>query len=64
MKWKPLMDAGDPYYSPGLETNSYKWEYKMPIPVHRDVRRRVWTRAGGAKQRITFHPLPLRKSPA
>jgi GT2 family glycosyltransferase/glycosyltransferase involved in cell wall biosynthesis len=56
MKWKGLMDAGDPYYSPGLETNSYKWEFRTPIPVHRDVRRRVWTRGQDDRQRVTIGP--------
>ena len=59
MKWKGLMEAGDPYYSPGLDPNSYKWEFRKPVPVHREVRRRVWTREGEA-QRVTFSPPPPR----
>jgi hypothetical protein len=59
MKWKGLMEAGDPYYSAGLDPNSYKWEFRKPVPVHREVRRRVWTR-DGPMQRVTFSPPPPR----
>ena len=40
-KWKRLLEAGDPFYSPGLSLNSHRWDIRNPIPCQLDVRRRV-----------------------
>jgi GT2 family glycosyltransferase len=55
MKWKNLMDAGDPYFSPGLSLMSYKWEIRRPLPCTRYVRRRIVTidRTEG-RERVSF----------
>jgi O-antigen biosynthesis protein len=40
-KWKDLLEAGDPYYNPGLSLDSTTWEMRNPIPVSASIRRRV-----------------------
>ena len=40
-KWQPLMQAGDPYYNPGLSLQSTTWEVKNPLNCNFRIRRRI-----------------------
>jgi GT2 family glycosyltransferase len=56
-KWKRLLEAGDPYYSPGFSLNSRRWDIRRPLPCQVDVRRRVVERdPEGSRNRIAFSP--------
>jgi GT2 family glycosyltransferase len=44
VKWKAYMQEGDPYYSPGLSLTSKTWEFRKPLPLHVDVKRRLTLR--------------------
>jgi GT2 family glycosyltransferase/glycosyltransferase involved in cell wall biosynthesis len=59
-KWRRLLEAGDPYYSPGLSLASTTWSVKRPMHCAYEIRRRVavwdeatrmhriaWPQAGG-----------------
>ena len=56
-KWKRLLEAGDPYYSPAFSLNSRRWEIRRPLPCQVEVRRRVVERdPGRGRNRIAFSP--------
>jgi GT2 family glycosyltransferase len=56
-KWKRLLEAGDPYYSPAFSLNSRRWEIRRPLPCQVEVRRRVVERdPEGRRNRIAFSP--------
>jgi GT2 family glycosyltransferase/glycosyltransferase involved in cell wall biosynthesis len=56
-KWKRLLDAGDPYYNPGLSLTNSRWEIRLPIPCHAELRRRVFDHdPKGGRPRVSFSP--------
>ncbi len=54
LKWRELMKAGDPYYSPGLSLTSTTWAVERPIHCEFAITRRVARRSGSQRMRITF----------
>jgi len=56
-KWGWLLEAGDPYYHPGLSLTSSNWSLRQPLPCRFEIRRRVVERGvEGALERVTFSP--------
>ena len=54
-KWKDLLKAGDPYYSPGLSPTSTTWAVKYPLHCSYEVRRRIVHRdAPQGLEKVTF----------
>jgi GT2 family glycosyltransferase len=53
-KWKHLLDAGDPYYSPGLSLTSTSWALKRPLHCSFPIRRRIVTREPGGREYVSF----------
>ncbi|HET7728837.1 MAG TPA: glycosyltransferase [Usitatibacter sp.] len=54
-KWRKLLNAGDPYYSPGLSLTSTTWMAKRPLHCSYEVRRRIVRRdPATARQSIAF----------
>ena len=43
-KWRKMLNAGDPYFNPGLSLTSTSWHHKNPIPCRFDIKRRVFKR--------------------
>ena len=43
-KWQKMLNAGDPYFNPGLSLNSTSWHNAHPLTCRFDIRRRVFTR--------------------
>lgn len=41
IRWKELLDAGDPYYNPGLSPASTAWDVRQPLRCSAEVQRRV-----------------------
>ena len=41
IRWKDLLDAGDPYYNPGLSPASTGWDVRLPLRCTAEVHRRV-----------------------
>lgn len=41
LKWKSLLEAGDPYYSPGLSLTSTQWALKLPLHCSFAITRRI-----------------------
>lgn len=59
VKWKEMLEAGDPFYSPALSLRSTKWAIRLPIPCSADVRRRITTiDHARAASRISFSAKP------
>jgi GT2 family glycosyltransferase/glycosyltransferase involved in cell wall biosynthesis len=54
-KWRELLQAGDPYYSPGLSLFSTNWALKQPLHCDFGVRRRIVRRASG-RDDVSFSP--------
>lgn len=52
-KWREILQAGDPYYSPGLSLNSTNWVVKHPLHCEFDVRRRI-VRCDSDREKISF----------
>jgi GT2 family glycosyltransferase len=44
-RWIRFLQAGDPYYNPGLSTQSTGWDLVSPLRVALDVKRRVYSHA-------------------
>jgi hypothetical protein len=44
IKWKAYMQAGDPFYSPGLSLTSKTWAVRKPLPCRFEIHRRVYRR--------------------
>jgi GT2 family glycosyltransferase/glycosyltransferase involved in cell wall biosynthesis len=40
-KWKKLLEAGDPFYSPALSLTSTSWAIKLPLNCSYEIRRRI-----------------------
>jgi O-antigen biosynthesis protein len=53
-KWKHLLDAGDPYYSPGLSLTSTNWALKRPLHCSFSIRRRIVPRDAGGREFVSF----------
>lgn len=54
-KWKYLLEAGDPYYNPGLSLNDTSWQLAQPMPCSYQIRRRIFSRSNEpGKQQLTF----------
>lgn len=59
LKWKDLLEAGDPFYNPALSQTSTRWEIRVPLPLQADIRRRVVERDPAAgRERVGFSPAP------
>jgi GT2 family glycosyltransferase len=43
-KWQALLQAGDPYFNPGLWQNSTAWQMRQPISCGLEIRRRIFQR--------------------
>jgi GT2 family glycosyltransferase/glycosyltransferase involved in cell wall biosynthesis len=56
LKWKDLLDAGDPYYSPGLSLTSTHWAPRQPLHCSDAIRRRIVVRETDGFERISFSP--------
>jgi hypothetical protein len=41
MKWRPMLEAGDPYYNPSLSLVSSNWSIADPLPLRQRLRRRI-----------------------
>ena len=41
MKWRPALEAGDPYYNPSLSLVSSNWSIADPLPCKARLRRRI-----------------------
>jgi GT2 family glycosyltransferase/glycosyltransferase involved in cell wall biosynthesis len=41
IKWRPTLEAGDPYYHPSLSPTSSNWSICNPIPYKARLRRRI-----------------------
>ena len=54
-KWREFLQAGDPYYSPGLSLFSTNWALKQPLHCDFGVRRRIVRRASG-RDDVSFSP--------
>jgi GT2 family glycosyltransferase len=54
-KWREYLQAGDPYYSPGLSLFSTNWALKQPLHCDFGVRRRIVRRASG-RDDVSFSP--------
>ncbi len=56
-KWRWLIDAGDPYYHPGLSLTSSNWSLRQPLPCRFEIRRRVVRRESpGGLEAASFSP--------
>ena len=44
-KWEETLSKGDFFYNTGLSLNSTLWDYKLPIPLIKDITRRVCTKS-------------------
>jgi GT2 family glycosyltransferase len=55
LKWKKVLDDGDPFYSPSLSYKSTRWALRRPLPCSYDIRRRV-TRRDAATGRLRWMP--------
>src|SRR6185312_1261656 len=56
-KWKRLIEAGDPYYNPGLSLASTVWGVKRPLHCRYQLRRRIVTRDDATGLRhVSFDP--------
>ena len=54
-KWKDLLKAGDPYYSPGLSPVSTTWAVKQPLHCSYEIRRRIVRKEGtGGLETVSF----------
>jgi len=40
-RWSDALEAGDPYYNPGLSLESTTWQPRSPLPCAEGIRRRV-----------------------
>ncbi len=56
LKWKALLQAGDPYYNPGLSLTSTTWAWRQPLPCAFDLRRRIVKRAEDGRWSVRFSP--------
>ncbi len=55
-KWKSLLQAGDPYYNPGLSLESTTWKIKYPLNCTFNIRRRIVRRdKNNGKERSSFN---------
>jgi len=43
-RWSAFLKAGDPFYNPGLSTNSTGWDIRDPLPYGFELVRRVYDR--------------------
>ncbi len=41
IKWRPMLEAGDPYYHPSLSVTSSNWSIANPLPYKVKLRRRI-----------------------
>jgi GT2 family glycosyltransferase len=41
MKWRPMLEVGDPYYHPSLSVTSNNWDIANPLPYKVKLRRRI-----------------------
>ena len=56
-KWGWFLDAGDPYYHPGLSLTSSNWSLRHPVPARFEIRRRVVRRGrAGGLESVEFSP--------
>jgi O-antigen biosynthesis protein len=53
LKWKKVLDDGDPFYSPSLSHKSTRWAPRRPLPCSHEIRRRV-TRREAATGRLRW----------
>lgn len=53
-KWRHLLDAGDPYYSPGLSLTSTSWALRRPLHCSFSIRRRIVSREAGGLEFVSF----------
>ena len=51
MKWRNLLDAGDPFFHPSLSPWHPTWTLRSPLPVSFDIRRRVTRREADGRLR-------------
>lgn len=57
-KWRELLQAGDPYHSPGLSLMSTNWTLKQPLHCDFGVRRRIVKRVSG-REELSFSSAEL-----
>lgn len=57
-KWRDFLQAGDPYYSPGLSLTSTNWVLKQPLHCDFTVRRRI-VRRMPEREELTFSSVEL-----
>jgi GT2 family glycosyltransferase/glycosyltransferase involved in cell wall biosynthesis len=43
-RWQAMLQAGDPYFNPGLWQNSTAWQMRQPMNCRYDIRRRIFRR--------------------
>jgi hypothetical protein len=54
-KWRHLLEAGDPYYNPGLSLESTTWQVKPQLNCNFVVRRRIVKRDNeSGKNEVSF----------
>jgi GT2 family glycosyltransferase len=41
IKWRPMLDIGDPYYHPSWSVTSSNWDIAKPLPYKAKLRRRI-----------------------
>jgi hypothetical protein len=41
MKWRQMLDVGDPYFHPSLSVASSNWSIANPLPYKARLRRRI-----------------------
>ncbi len=64
VKWRELLDAGDPFYNRGLSLSSTRWEIRRPLPCSARIVRRVVERdRAAARERVTFSASRLLEEP-
>lgn len=57
LKWRELLEAGDPYYNPGLSLTSTTWSYRLPMPSAFEIRRRIASRdKANGRWLLSFSP--------
>jgi O-antigen biosynthesis protein len=43
-RWQQFLEAGDPYFNPGLNQNSTTWQMRQPMRCSFEIRRRIFNR--------------------